>query len=79
MATVRFFAAAADAAGIDEAEVDAQRLGDLTRTLAERFGPELQRVLARSSYLIDGERTTDASHGLAADALVDVLPPFAGG
>ncbi|MGA0566616.1 MoaD/ThiS family protein [Rathayibacter sp. KR2-224] len=79
MATVRFFAAAADAAGIDETTVDAVRLGDLTSALVERFGPELQRVLAKSSYLIDGERTTDASHGLAPDALVDVLPPFAGG
>ncbi|GAA1612027.1 hypothetical protein GCM10009742_73770 [Kribbella karoonensis] len=40
--------------------------------------PELARVLSICTFLLDGERA-DASTPLTAGALVDALPPFAGG
>lgn len=77
---VRFFAAAAEAAGTDETELDATGL-----TLAEvqqRLGEgnsRLSEVLAVSSMLVDGRRVSDATVRLGDEEQMDVLPPFAGG
>ena len=78
--TVRFFAAARQAAGAPEAACAPGTLESLGRELVERF-PELDLVLPRCSYLVNGV----AAHG-DLDAVtiqdadeVDVLPPFAGG
>jgi molybdopterin converting factor small subunit len=80
--TVRYFAAARAASGVDEEplEVPAPATVESVLTAAvDAHGDELQRVLARCSYL----RNSVAVHGLSTilndgDAL-DVLPPFAGG
>ena len=48
MATVRYFAAAAEAAGTDSEQVRADDLGSLLADLRERHGTELARVLDRS-------------------------------
>jgi molybdopterin converting factor small subunit len=40
--------------------------------------PELARVLGICTFLLDGERV-DLNTGLTDGALVDALPPFAGG
>lgn len=78
--TVRYFAAAADAAGREEEvlalEPDAT-LGSLKALLESQYGAEMQRVMRTGSFLIDKVvRREDASP--LADR-VDVLPAFAGG
>jgi molybdopterin converting factor small subunit len=77
---IRFFAAAADAAGLDETTVDGPlSVGSLRAALVSAHGPEFERVLGRCSLLADGTRL-DSQDALVPDsATVDVLPPFAGG
>ncbi|WP_238146816.1 MoaD/ThiS family protein [Ornithinimicrobium murale] len=79
MATVRYFAAAAEAAGTEQEQILAADLGTLVSGLSQRHGPALADVLRRSSLLHEGQYVSDHSTVLAADATVDVLPPFAGG
>ncbi len=78
--TVRFFAAAQDAAGCGEHFValpaDAT-LADLRAALIERHGPGMERVLRVAAFLQNDELTRDLD--APAAARVDVLPPFAGG
>lgn len=77
---VRFFAGAAEAAGVDEIEVagEAPDAHALVRVLG-RDNDRLARVLAVSSLLADGVRVADLSDPLGDVERVDVLPPFAGG
>ena len=77
MPTVRLFAAAAEAAGVDETTVDAGTVGDLRAALVEAHGDDLARVLSQCAVGVGGHRVDD-DH-LLGDELVDVLPPFAGG
>ncbi|WP_130011626.1 MoaD/ThiS family protein [Serinicoccus sediminis] len=79
MATVRFFAAAAEAAGTESERVDADDLGSLLAELRERHGAELARVLGLSTVLHDGQYVSDPALPLGHDDVLDVLPPFAGG
>jgi len=74
---VRLFAAAAEAVGDDETEVDAATAGDLRLALGAR-GKDAARVLAQCALLRDGTRLGDDAVLTKGD-LVDVLPPFAGG
>jgi molybdopterin converting factor small subunit len=81
---VRYWAAAKAAVGLAEetfpAEPDLGALLDAVR--ARHAGSRLPEVLARCSYLVDevspGRRPA-AEVPLAPGAVVDVLPPFAGG
>ena len=76
--TVRYFAAAADAAGREEETLPAvQTVGELRTLLVERYGEPMARVLASGSFLVDGVVSRDDSRTLGLR--VDVLPPFAGG
>lgn len=80
MARVRYFAAAEDAAGREE-EVRAEAtIGDLCSALASDY-PALGAILPRCALLVGGVRADSLPDDapIAADALVDVLPPFAGG
>ena len=79
MATVRYFAGAAEAAGTESEQVGAADLGSLLAQLGERHGAALTRVLERSSVLHEGRYVSDPALPLAQNAVVDVLPPFAGG
>ncbi|MBG6213892.1 MAG: MoaD/ThiS family protein [Cryobacterium sp.] len=79
MATLRFFAGAAEAAQADTVTLDAGTIGELRAQLAERYGSEFVRVLGLCSLLVNGARATDDSVTLAPTDAVDVLPPFAGG
>lgn len=77
---VRYFAAAADAAGAEEETLEfaaGATLGDLKALLAERYGDLMQRVVSNGSFLLDGVARTDAA--LPLTPRVDVMPPFAGG
>jgi molybdopterin converting factor small subunit len=84
MVTVRYWAAAKHAAGVAEEILTAGTLAELlTAVLARHPGaPALEGVLARSSFLIDGEQAGNRPPGsvtLREGAVVEVLPPFAGG
>ena len=78
---VRYFAAAAEAAGVGEETLPAREagatVGELRELLVSRYGPIMARVVANGSFLIDGVVQREASAPLGAQ--VDVLPPFAGG
>lgn len=87
-ATLRFWAAAREAAGAAEETVRAATLaGALEEAVCRRGGAqaggaELERVLARSSVLVDGVQVGRGDRGsvpLPEGAVVEILPPFAGG
>jgi molybdopterin converting factor small subunit len=77
--TVRYFAAAAEATGVEAEAVSVEpaTLGALQDLLLARYGEPMQRILRSGSFLVGGvvRRGRDA----ALTAIVDVLPPFAGG
>ncbi len=78
--TVRYFAAAAEAAGCEEEQVSVDpdaTLGDLRTLLEQRYGPSMDAVLRSGSFLVDRVVRRDPGHPLGSR--VDVLPPFAGG
>jgi sulfur-carrier protein len=77
--TVRYFAGARAAAGVDTEQRSAATLDELVRGLTEAHGEGLARVLPACSFLVDGTTTRDRALVLAPGAVVDVLPPFAGG
>ena len=79
MATVRFFAAAAEAAATESTTLDAATIGDIRIRLGERFGTDFAAVFARCSLLVNGARAGSDAVSIGADDTVDVLPPFAGG
>jgi len=80
--TVRYFAAAEDAAGVSEeswetADSAALTLDSLKRELTAKYGSDMARVLRAGSFLVDGVVRRDG--GAVSGTVVDVLPPFAGG
>jgi molybdopterin synthase sulfur carrier subunit len=80
--TVRYFAAARAAAGIEADKVQvssAATVADLLDAVRAEHGPELTRVLARCSYLLDEVAVRDQRTPVAGATSLDVLPPFAGG
>lgn len=82
--TVRYWAAAKQAAGIAEETLPAGTLAEALATVLTRHGEnqDLKAVLARSSFLVDGERAGGSGHEgviLQEGAIIEVLPPFAGG
>ena len=82
---VRLFAAARAAARTGACELPApaaRTTGALRAALvAETGSEELERVLARCTLLVDGSSVppSDDAARVLPGALVDVLPPFAGG
>lgn len=77
MAQVRYFAAAEEAAGTATEARSEASLAELRAALGEEY-PALEEILTRCAVLVDGVRTDDDAP-LPADAVVDILPPFAGG
>lgn len=76
--TVRYFAAAAEAAGREQEVLHvAPTVGALRAELVARYGPAMAHVLQIGSLLVDGVVTRDPHRPV--QARVDVLPPFAGG
>jgi molybdopterin converting factor small subunit len=77
--TVRYWAAARSAAGRAEEAVEAETVGDLLTLVASRH--DIERVVAVCSLLVDGisVRRDESDRRLPAGAVVDLLPPFAGG
>ena len=77
--TVRLFAAAAEAVGAEQLQLSAATVRDVVAGLVEAGGPDTRAVLGRCSFLVDGLRADTAEAPVPAGAVVDVLPPFAGG
>jgi sulfur-carrier protein len=77
--TVRYWAGARSAAGRAEEPVDADTVGELLALVVTRH--DIERVVAACSLLVDGVavRRDEIERPLPADAVVDLLPPFAGG
>ena len=79
--TVRYFAGARAATGIDQEllpTTDSWPLEDLAGHLAQRHGPALARILAAASFLVN-ETAGTRDRVVPVGSVVDVLPPFAGG
>jgi len=79
--TVRYFAAARAAAGV-ETELVGVSPGATVADLVDQLGtcsPKLAAVLERCSFLCDGVAVRDRAKPLRTNQTVDVLPPFAGG
>lgn len=82
--TIRYWAAAKEAAGVPEESLEAASLAEaLAAAVARREpGSRLHEVLARSSFLVNAApagRAPRESIKLDEGAVVEVLPPFAGG
>lgn len=77
--TVRYFAGARAASGVDTETREAGTLDQLVGQIVADHGERLERVLTACSFLVDGTTTRDRALQLSPGAVVDVLPPFAGG
>lgn len=82
--TIRYWAAAKEAAGVAEESYHEDTLGSALDAARARHAdrPEFARVLQRSAFLVNGEPagTRDPyTVELGEGGTVEVLPPFAGG
>jgi molybdopterin converting factor small subunit len=82
--TIRYWAAAKDAAGMPQESLEAASLADaLNAAIAVReSGSRLPEIFARSSFLVDSapvRRAAIETFMLDDGAVIEVLPPFAGG
>lgn len=81
--TIRYWAAAKEAAGTAEETVDAATLAEALAAACRRHpGDRFQRVLGSSSLLVDEHPVGRRDHeGVPVEegAVIEVLPPFAGG
>ncbi|MBO2454288.1 MoaD/ThiS family protein [Actinomadura barringtoniae] len=81
---IRYWAAAKAAAGVAEEPYDAATLADAIAVAALKEGRngDFERVIARSSFLVNGDPVGTRDHdgvALPEGGVVEVLPPFAGG
>jgi molybdopterin synthase sulfur carrier subunit len=79
--TVRFWAAARQAAGVAEEPFEAETLADVLATATARHG-ELAQVLPGCSFVVDDQPVggrDPAGVRIGDGTVVEVLPPFAGG
>ncbi len=77
--TVRYFAGARAATGVETETRDAGTLDELVGQIVATHGERLEKVLTACSFLVDGTTTRDRALVLSPGSVVDVLPPFAGG
>ena len=82
--TIRYWAAAKEAAGLPEETLEAVTLAEaLNAAVASRSsGGPLRDILARSSVLVNSTRVNkNAAQDitLSDGAVIEILPPFAGG
>lgn len=76
--TVRYWAGARAAAGVDSDTVTGCATVGEAVTAVTRLRPALEPVTAVSSLLLEGV-PADRDAALPAGAVLEVLPPFAGG
>ena len=79
---IRYFAAVKAAAAVGEDQVDASSLAEALAAVRGLHDVRFTEVLARCSFLVDGDPVGSRDHGdvlVRPDSVVDCLPPFAGG
>jgi molybdopterin synthase sulfur carrier subunit len=85
---IRYFGAAQAATGVAEERLDLgpASVDGVLQELIRRHpadgspgAPSLERVIGRSSFLLNEVAVRDRSRQVTADDVLDVLPPFAGG
>ncbi|MDQ2837868.1 MAG: MoaD/ThiS family protein [Actinomycetota bacterium] len=76
LVTVRYWAGARRAAGLESEQLTAVDLGDLLDQLNRR--PALVPILAASAVLVDATASS-GDQPMREGTIVDILPPFAGG
>ena len=79
---IRYWAAAKAAAGLAEEPFEGELLSEVLAAAVARHGTGLGEVVQRSSFLVDGTpvgRRDPSGVRLPDGAVVEVLPPFAGG
>lgn len=83
--TVRYFAGARAAAGVAEETLRVARpaaavtVADVIDAASTRHPDRLAQVMRSCSFLLDGIAVRDRARTVDDGALLDVLPPFAGG
>ena len=79
---IRYWAAAKTAAGVAEEQFAETVLAEVLAAAVARHGEGLGQVVKRSSFLVDGDPVglrDPAGVTLRDGAVVEVVPPFAGG
>jgi molybdopterin converting factor small subunit len=76
--TVRYWAGARAAAGVDHDEVAGVESVGAALSAVTALHPALEPVAAVSTLLLDG-RAVDRGAALVHGSVLEVLPPFAGG
>jgi sulfur-carrier protein len=80
VATVRYWAGARDVAGTPEQSVPEDSLRRVLAVIGAEHGDRMARLLQVSVVLVDGQRAAVADDmPLTSSAIVEILPPFAGG
>jgi sulfur-carrier protein len=82
--TIRYWAAAKEAAGLPEESLAAVTLSEALNTVVASRKPDtrLADIIARSSFLVNAVQAGRAAREsviLEEGAVIEVLPPFAGG
>jgi sulfur-carrier protein len=80
--TVRYWAAAREAAATASEQMSAATLAEALTEMTRRHPGQLAVVLRRCSYLVDGAPAGTRDPALVTlppGAVLEVLPPFAGG
>lgn len=75
---VRLFAALREMAGTSHLEVDAADVGSLLDQLAEKLGPNFERIMRAGTVVVDGE-TVGRDRALKPEDEAALLPPVSGG
>jgi molybdopterin converting factor small subunit len=82
MTTLRYFAAAKEAAGVAEEQVAAATLAEALSVARAAHSERFATVLGRCSFVVDADPVGGRDHTrvvVRPDSVIDVLPPFAGG
>jgi hypothetical protein len=82
LATIRYWAAARAAAGVETETYDAATLADLVAAARAAHDDRLSTVLDRCSWVVDEAPVGGRDHArvdLAPTSIAEALPPFAGG
>jgi molybdopterin converting factor small subunit len=80
--TLRYWAAARAAAGVDSERYDGATLADVIAAAKALHGEQLARLLDRCAFVVDDAHIGGRPHdtvALTEGGTVEVLPPFAGG
>lgn len=79
--TLRYFASARAAAGTETEVRTASTPADALAKAGEDYGAEFTRIIGFSSFLLNGTPLAkeETRTELTDAAILDVLPPFAGG